>query len=116
MPGTSARFATTNPSYSPYRSRVSARPTGSSATTTSSSANPVIGQCRWRPEGRRDLRRPLPPQDQRLEEPDFLASILGSIDAMAPTGNGSSASTPADGLCLSSTSLSLCLSLVLGLE
>ena len=55
------------------------------------------------------MRRPLPPPDQRLEEPDFLASILGSIDAMAPTGNGSSASTPADGLCLSSTSLSLSL-------
>ena len=62
------------------------------------------------------MRRPLPPPDQRLEEPDFLASILGSIDAMAPTGNGSSASTPADGLCLSSTYLSVCLSLVLGLE
>jgi len=58
------------------------------------------------------LRRPLPPPDQRLEEPDFLASILGSIDAMAPTGNGSSASTPTDGLCLSSTYLSFSVSLL----
>ena len=80
-----------------------------SAATTSSSVNLVVGQCRWRPEGRRDLRRPPPPPDPRLADADFLASILDSIDAMAPAGTSSSAPPPTDGL-LHSTPLSLSLS------
>ena len=69
-----------------------------SAATTFPTAAAVPGQCRYRPEGYRYPRPPPSPPDQRLNEPDFLASILDSIDAMAPAGNSSSASTPTDGL------------------
>ena len=58
----------------------------------------VPGQCRYRPEGYRYPHPPPSPPDQCLDEPDFLASILDSIDAMAPAGNSSSAPTPTDGL------------------
>ena len=58
----------------------------------------VPGQCRYRPEGYRYPRRPPSPPDPRLANPDFLASILDSIDAMAPAGNSSSAAPAADGL------------------
>ena len=68
-----------------------------------SRALPVDGQCRWRPEGYRYPRRPPPSPDCELVDPhltdsDFLASILDSIDAMAPSS--STAPPPADGLLL----------------
>jgi len=64
----------------------------------------VPGQCRWRPEGYHYPRRPIPSPDRELVDPhladsDFLASILDSIDAMAPAGtSSSSAPPPTDGL------------------
>ena len=85
------------PLLHPYRSRVSARPTGS-ATTSLPTAAAVPGQCRYRPEGYRYPRPPPSLPDQCLDEPDFLASILDSIDAMAPAGTSSSAPPPIDGL------------------
>ena len=94
----------TPPLHSPYRSRVALSrreaPPGPRAATTTTS---VPGQCQWRPEGYRYPRRPTPSPDHELVDPhladsDFLASILDSIDAMAPAGTSSSAPPPTDGL------------------
>jgi len=75
-------------------------------TTSPTNAHAVDGQCWWRPEGRWYPHRPPPSPDCELVEPhladsDFLASILDSIDTMAPTSTSSStAPPPADGLLL----------------
>jgi len=58
----------------------SAWPTGSSAgaatsTTTTRSAAPVAGQCRWRPESYRFPRRSSPPPDALFANPEFAAAV-----------------------------------------
>ena len=78
-------------------------PSATSTTSPTRSARSVDGQCRWRPEGYSYPRQPPSLPDRELVDPhladsDFLASILDSIDAMAPAATSSSAPPPTDGL------------------